>query len=941
MRRLVVGLKRTGLRVAFHKSVVAAVLLSLFMSLTFSIVRVEAQASYIIVHAHNPEGVEIASIEGMNSQSVETYDGATLIGYGAHDSDSHKKPLAVLPGSHTIKAKFNGLTLEQNVNLQEGETRALIFIFPRTIFNLMEEVRDCDIQSSISGQFSGPSQEICVNVTCPWNPAWVVETSFWDPCTGRSGVYSLKAKLYFDVSENQVNWTSYVYADIDESTGTTYSPPPHNPNTTPYWQSRASATGSEHITMNTLSSDFSNWYIQYTSFCSGMSLKIDGVEYLGTQGANMLKTTSASQNSLLDVSWGNFLSVTGYNANHYFYGDRLHMWNEFIETGGGTLSLQMASVPYDLTGTGVKDEENQPPVASFTYSPEKPMVGGNITFDASPSYDPDGTIEKYEWDLGDGSTGMGKVATHTYSSSGNHTVTLTVTDDKGATDSKSETLTIKGKEFMITFDDGPLPGKTDKIVETLRDFRVNGEPVKAGFFMVGDNDPSYHSWFEFWPDKGSVKDYPQAAQKVAEAGHIVGDHTQHHAWFDSWQDFGYTSMKDFVIAEIDQCNNEIEEAIGNTASRVFRPPYLQDHQEVYEGADELGFQIVWGKTVGDTGWRTIVPFFSDYLVKKSALQILKSWDWEKGAPAVLIFHDISPVTYDHIGEIVSYLQDEGFTLVNFDPSLVGGNKSRPALSGIVHSPVDLEITDPDGLILRKQESQIQDALYEEVDVDGDGDLEDFFIIPESKIGSYLVHVIPEPGALPTDTYSLEVGVNDETAVLADNVQIRSIPSRPYIVRLAESGDFVLATIESCDSSGTSKDVFDINEQVYVKGSGYSPSTTCSIYLVSDTNWTDGMLILGRIGGTATTMTSDASGNISSTMIWNTPLKPGKYDIIVDVNNDGYYSATIDALDESNTQIKAGLLVIPEYWLGTVLGLVACLAAFGLYQLPKRTRPTRS
>jgi hypothetical protein len=270
--------------------------------------------------------------------------------------------------------------------------------------------------------------------------------------------------------------------------------------------------------------------------------------------------------------------------------------------------------------------------------------------------------------------------------------------------------------------------------------------------------------------------------------------------------------------------------------------------------------------------------------------------------------------------------------------------SREGLLIETKCPVDLHVVDPQNLSINKQSIEIPGAIYGEDDIDVDGDLEDWIGISEPKIGEYLISVIPEPDALPTDTYSLEVTAHNETVVLAEDVQIKDIPSKPYIVRLTESGDFVLATIESCDSSGTSKDVFDINEQVYVKGSGYLPSTTYSIYLVSDTNWTDGMLIPGRIGGTATTTTSDASGNISLTMIWNTPLKPGKYDIIVDVNNDGYYNATIDALDESNTQIKAGLLVIPEYWLGTVLGLVACLAAFGLYQLPKRTRrlgPRRS
>ncbi|WP_456487125.1 NosD domain-containing protein, partial [Candidatus Alkanophaga liquidiphilum] len=70
--------------------------------------------------------------------------------------------------------------------------------------------------------------------------------------------------------------------------------------------------------------------------------------------------------------------------------------------------------------------ESQPPVASFTYSPKHPSVNQPVTFDASASYDPDGTIVSYEWDFGDGTTASGVVVTHAYSAAGSYTVTLTV-----------------------------------------------------------------------------------------------------------------------------------------------------------------------------------------------------------------------------------------------------------------------------------------------------------------------------------------------------------------------------------------------------------------------------------------------------------------------------------------------------------------------------------
>jgi PKD repeat protein len=74
-----------------------------------------------------------------------------------------------------------------------------------------------------------------------------------------------------------------------------------------------------------------------------------------------------------------------------------------------------------------------PPIASFSYYPENPIVNETITFNASSSTDPDGIIENYEWDFGDGEKAEGKIATHSYSSAKNYTVKLTVTDNEGAT----------------------------------------------------------------------------------------------------------------------------------------------------------------------------------------------------------------------------------------------------------------------------------------------------------------------------------------------------------------------------------------------------------------------------------------------------------------------------------------------------------------------------
>ena len=77
-------------------------------------------------------------------------------------------------------------------------------------------------------------------------------------------------------------------------------------------------------------------------------------------------------------------------------------------------------------------EENQPPIASFSYSPAHPGVNQTVAFNALDSYDLDGTIISYEWDFGEGTNGTGEIVEHSYSSAGNYTVNFTVTDDSNS-----------------------------------------------------------------------------------------------------------------------------------------------------------------------------------------------------------------------------------------------------------------------------------------------------------------------------------------------------------------------------------------------------------------------------------------------------------------------------------------------------------------------------
>jgi len=93
------------------------------------------------------------------------------------------------------------------------------------------------------------------------------------------------------------------------------------------------------------------------------------------------------------------------------------------------------------TSTATIGPGNQPPVADAN-NPYNGTANDPVQFDGSSSWDPDGTIVAYDWNFGDGNTGTGEMPTHTYTADGIYNVTLTVTDDMGASDSTTRTATI-------------------------------------------------------------------------------------------------------------------------------------------------------------------------------------------------------------------------------------------------------------------------------------------------------------------------------------------------------------------------------------------------------------------------------------------------------------------------------------------------------------------
>jgi PKD repeat protein len=97
---------------------------------------------------------------------------------------------------------------------------------------------------------------------------------------------------------------------------------------------------------------------------------------------------------------------------------------------------------YTLSGTVADAVGTVPPVAVAAVSAGSYTCGSMISLDGTGSFDQDGSLVTYTWDLGDGTSANGPTATHVYSAAGSYPVTLTVTDDDGLTASDVVVLEI-------------------------------------------------------------------------------------------------------------------------------------------------------------------------------------------------------------------------------------------------------------------------------------------------------------------------------------------------------------------------------------------------------------------------------------------------------------------------------------------------------------------
>ncbi len=126
------------------------------------------------------------------------------------------------------------------------------------------------------------------------------------------------------------------------------------------------------------------------------------------------------------------------------------------------------------------------PVASFTATPTVGTTPLAVSFDARSSVAPGGLITSYVWEFGDGSTGLGDVASHAYLA-GSYTATLTVTDSNGISDTDRKVFTVYPAVSSISISGSPTPLTDVGTQVTFTASAVGGYGTKYKFLLKTGN----------------------------------------------------------------------------------------------------------------------------------------------------------------------------------------------------------------------------------------------------------------------------------------------------------------------------------------------------------------------------------------------------------------------------------------------------------------------
>jgi peptidoglycan-N-acetylglucosamine deacetylase len=160
------------------------------------------------------------------------------------------------------------------------------------------------------------------------------------------------------------------------------------------------------------------------------------------------------------------------------------------------------------------------------------------------------------------------------------------------------------EEIALTYDDGPNPAVTPRLLEVLA-----RHGVRATFFLIGR----------------FVRSEPVLVREIAAAGHVIGNHSMTHPWLSFVSDAR-------VRRELTDCNAALEDTLG-AAVGYFRAPHGARRPYVLRVARELGIPPVqWNIICGD--WN---PVGADVIFARAARGIERNQ--RSGCASNIVLHD--------------------------------------------------------------------------------------------------------------------------------------------------------------------------------------------------------------------------------------------------------------------------------------------------------------
>ncbi len=168
-----------------------------------------------------------------------------------------------------------------------------------------------------------------------------------------------------------------------------------------------------------------------------------------------------------DFGDGTFVADAGPTPSHTYAAESIYTVTLTV--------IDATDLTDSATTTATITVDLQPPVADPN-GPYTGTAGETVTFDGTGSSDPDGTVEEWNWDFGDGNTDTGAEPTHVYAAAGSYTVTLTVVDNDGLSSDPATTTAdiVDQPEIPVADPNGPYSGKEGR--EVLFDGTASTDP---------------------------------------------------------------------------------------------------------------------------------------------------------------------------------------------------------------------------------------------------------------------------------------------------------------------------------------------------------------------------------------------------------------------------------------------------------------------------------